>query len=229
MNHSARRLNVIAEALGCQSYLEIGVAEGETFLDVNVEKRTGVDPYFCFNHEAYDGKDGVRLYQTTSDEFFKGKPTEVKYSLIYIDGLHTYEQTYRDIINSLLHSHSETVILIDDTVPCDVFSTSRYPEDCIRLRHKFGSSFNEQWHGDTYKVVPLLRLFNPHYNLATITDNGNPQTLLWRSNKVNAPECHTVVKNIASLDYLWFVNNIHLYNPTTESEALSRVISQIKE
>ena len=37
--------------------------------------------------------------------------------LVYLDGLHTFEQTYRDLCNTLMHAHPATVILVDDTVP----------------------------------------------------------------------------------------------------------------
>ena len=228
MNHSTRRLNTISEALNCQSYLEIGVSQGDTFLSVNCNFKIGVDPYFDFNWKQYHDGEKINLHQITSDQYFNTDPEYSKYDLIFVDGLHTYEQTYRDILNCLLHSHSDTVILIDDTVPCDVFSTLRNPDECIRLRYTNSHQGDSRWHGDTYKVIPLLKLFNPQYNIATIMDNGNPQTLLWRSNSINTPDGHEVMNNLSSMDYLWFLKNIHMYNPTTEKEALERVIDQIK-
>lgn len=230
MNHSVRRLNTISKALGCKTYLEIGVATGETILQVNVPSRTGVDPYFDFNwrQEVISANGTLDLQQCTSDLFFNNLDPSIRYDLIFIDGLHTYEQTYRDIINALLHSHSRTVILIDDTVPFDVFSTSRDPQECINLRYTCSEQREEYWQGDTYKVVPLLRLFNPHYNLATITTGGNPQTLLWEANGVNAPDGHSIVENLASADYLWFLRNRGLYNMVTEKEGLELVVDNLK-
>ena len=46
---SPRRLNRLAEALDCKTYLEIGVSEGITFNAVNVVTKTGVDPDFQFD------------------------------------------------------------------------------------------------------------------------------------------------------------------------------------
>ena len=229
MNHSVRRLNTLSKALGCKTYLEIGVATGETILNVDVPSRTGVDPYFDFSWRDYVGRHGLDFYEYTSDKFFELIDPSIKYDLIFIDGLHTYEQTYRDIINALLHSHRGTVILIDDTVPFDVFSTSRNPQECINLRYTCSEQREEYWQGDTYKVIPLIRLFNPHYNLSTITTDGNPQTLLWRADKVNAPHAHSIVENLASADYMWFLRNRHLYNMVTEEEGLDLVTSQIKD
>ena len=230
MNHSVRRLNTISKDLGCKTYLEIGVATGETILQVDVPSRTGVDPFFDFNwrQEMSNANGTLDLQQCTSDLFFNNLDPSIRYDLIFIDGLHTYEQTYRDIINALLHSHSLTVILIDDTVPFDVFSTSRDPQECINLRYTCSEQREEYWQGDTYKVVPLLRLFNPHYNLSTITTDGNPQTLLWKANGVNAPQCHSIVENLASADYMWFLRNRGLYNMVTEKEGLELVIDNLK-
>ena len=67
---SVRRLNRLAEALSCRTYLEIGVNKGETFLDVNVASRVGVDPEFRFDWSSYHGKDGIKLHQCLSDTFF---------------------------------------------------------------------------------------------------------------------------------------------------------------
>jgi hypothetical protein len=67
---SVRRLNRLAEALSCRTYLEIGVNKGETFLDVNVASRVGVDPEFRFDWSSHHGKDGIQLHQCLSDTFF---------------------------------------------------------------------------------------------------------------------------------------------------------------
>jgi hypothetical protein len=53
---------------------------------------------------------------TTSDEFFATLRPSKRYDVAFIDGLHTFEQTYRDVINTFAHLRSG-VILIDDTVP----------------------------------------------------------------------------------------------------------------
>ena len=52
---SVRRLNRLAEALSCRTYLEIGVFKGETFLAVDVASRVGVDPEFRFDWASHHG------------------------------------------------------------------------------------------------------------------------------------------------------------------------------
>jgi hypothetical protein len=233
LDYSARRLNNLAAALNAQNYLEIGVETGHTFLKVSCGSKTGVDPSFLFDWQSYNSHEGFRLCNSTSDDFFQNLETPTKYDLVFIDGLHTFEQTYRDIINSLRFSHSRTVFLIDDTVPCDVFSTCRDQAECLSLRSQLLDAGDRRWHGDTYKVVPLLRAFNCDMKLATIVNKGNPQTLLWRPRFIQDPDpirmtqAMWALQNLAAADYLWFLQNFSLYNPVAEDEAIDQVLRSI--
>jgi hypothetical protein len=230
---SPRRLNRLAAALGCRSYLEIGVEMGQTLLQVRVEQRTGVDPQFKFDWEKHHGRDGMQLHACSSDHFFASLDPEVRYDLIFIDGLHTFEQTYRDIVHALRHSHPRTALLIDDTVPSDVFSSCRDQDQCLDLRAQFGNPNDNSWHGDTYKVVPLLCAFHCDLRLLTLKDGGNPQTLLWRPSRpldedaLRTLQAMWAVQNLAAADYLWFLENTSLYNPVSEEEGLQAVIDDL--
>jgi hypothetical protein len=232
-DHSARRLNNLAVALNAQSYLEIGVESGLTFLNVSCSNKTGVDPSFLFDWQSYNRRQGFKLCNSTSDDFFHNLDTSTKYDLVFIDGLHAFEQTYRDIINSLRFSHSQTVFLIDDTVPCDVFSACRDQAECYSLRSQLLDPSDNRWHGDTYKIMPLLSAFNCDMKLATIVDKGNPQTLLWRPKFIQDPDpirmtqAMWALQNLAAADYLWFLQNFSLYNPVTEDEAIDQVLRSI--
>ena len=48
--------------------------------------------------------------------------TSKQYDLVLIDGMHTFEQVVRDLSNVLLRTHQRSVIILDDTVPDDVYS-----------------------------------------------------------------------------------------------------------
>lgn len=231
---SVRRLNRLAEALSCRTYLEIGVFKGETFLHVNIASRVGVDPEFQFDWSSHHGKDGIELHQCSSDAFFDSLDPGTTYDLIFVDGLHTFEQTYRDILHALRHSHAGTVIAIDDTIPCDVFSASRSLEDCVRMRHSVTGVFMESWHGDTYKVVPLLSVFNSDLRLITLIDAGNPWTLIWRppipraEDELRTMQAMWAVQNLGAADYLWFLGNLSLYAPVSEEDGLREVIHSLR-
>jgi predicted O-methyltransferase YrrM len=100
---TSKRLNRLAAALGARSYLEIGVMTGGTFERVQVAERTAVDPAFQFDISGH-ADDATIFAEMTSDEFFSGLPAAKSYDLIFIDGLHTFEQAYRDLCNSILRS-----------------------------------------------------------------------------------------------------------------------------
>jgi len=230
---SARRLNYLANSINATKYLEIGVETGSTFQEVSCAEKLGVDPCFLFDWEAGNGSNGATLHNTTSDLFFKELDASAVFDLVFIDGLHTFEQTYRDILNAMRHSHSRTVFLIDDTVPCDVFSTCRDQAECLNLRDSLIGPGDNRWHGDTYKILPLLAVFNPDYAIATIVDNGNPQTVLWRTQEdiadqhLRTMQAMWAIQNLAAADYLWFLENLSLYNPDSEQAVLEKVVNTI--
>ena len=64
-------------------------------------------------------------FQKTSDDFFDeairgneyGSDDIMKYDVIYVDGDHTYDVSYRDLINSLDLLSDNGVILVDDISP----------------------------------------------------------------------------------------------------------------
>ncbi len=69
-------------------YLEIGCDQNELFDSVIATDKVGVDP---------EQGGTVRL---TSDEFFR-RNDGARYDVVFIDGLHTYDQTRRDVVNAL--------------------------------------------------------------------------------------------------------------------------------
>jgi hypothetical protein len=230
---SVRRLNRLAGALHARRYLEIGVAQGETFLGIQAAERTGVDPRFAFDWQHWHGREGISLQQCRSDAFFASLDPATQFDLIFVDGLHTFEQTYRDLLHALRHSHPRTVIAIDDTVPCDVFSTCRDMEEALRLRREGGLVGDDRWHGDTYRVVPLLTAFHPDLQLLTLMDGGNPWTLLWRppvplaEDELRTSQAMQAIENLGAADYLWFLNHLSLYQPVAEAEGLLQVITAL--
>jgi len=84
-------------------YLEIGCAGNYLFNSVYVEDKTGVDP-------ASGGN-----VKETSDDFFK--TSKDKFDVIFIDGLHTYDQVRRDVINSIKHLKEGGYIALHDMLP----------------------------------------------------------------------------------------------------------------
>ena len=107
------------------SYLEIGTFNDELFSKIDCKIKIGVDPYSGGN---------VRL---TSDEFFK--KNNQKFDLIFIDGLHHYDQVIKDISNSLKYLNSNGIILIHDCLPSTIES-------------QLVPRISRNWNGDVWKA-----------------------------------------------------------------------------
>jgi hypothetical protein len=223
--HSPRRIKALAEGLQAKSYLEIGVSKGHTFRDITIPHKTAVDPKFAFDVTKVSNENTI-LNETTSDEFFSTLAVAVKYDVIFIDGLHTFEQTYRDLCNSLLHSHDRTVILIDDTKPNDVYSAIPYATKAIRYRKQAGGR-GMQWHGDVFKVIFAMHDFHPALNYRTIVGSGNAQTLVWRSNSGWRNPLINSLETISRLSYFDLLDHIDILKECPEEEAISLCLNEI--
>jgi hypothetical protein len=220
---SASRLNSLAHALNASSYLEVGVWRGDTFLGIDAPERIGVDPNFQFDTSAY-ADDHTRFVASTFDSFFAELGPEVFFDLVFLDGLHTFEQTYRDLCSALLHSHPRTVILVDDTVPVDIYSSLPTHAKTLRWRKRSGSD-SLAWHGDVNKVVLAIRDFHVGLEYRTITGSGNPQTLVWRSHAIErVPAFHTF-EAISRATWFDLMDNFQLLQPCNEREAIDLCVS----
>jgi Methyltransferase domain len=228
INHSARRINALAEALGAKRYLEIGVHAGETFVNINIEERTGVDPNFVFDTSKHENR-ATRFFPIPSDEFFVNSRFGGPYDIIFIDGLHTFEQTYRDFMNALMVAHRKTVWLIDDTFPCDIFSAWPQHGDAVRFRRESGVVANSgAWHGDVYKMAYAIHDFHPMLSYLTIVEGGNPQTLVWLEPRLGFTPRFNSLEAVSRLSWFDLQNNHDLMYLASESDGLRRVIDALR-
>jgi hypothetical protein len=86
-------------------YLEIGCNTNNLFDSVPVKNKVGVDPFAGGN------------IRKTSDDFFK--ENNAKFDVIFIDGLHTYEQVRLDVINAIKALKPGGWIALHDNLPRD--------------------------------------------------------------------------------------------------------------
>ncbi|MDM7954130.1 MAG: class I SAM-dependent methyltransferase [Cyanobium sp. CZS 25K] len=231
-NASARRLNALLAAFHSPTrYLEVGVETGQTFFEVSAEFKTAVDPKFLFDRETVPNGESIELFEITSDSFFCDVKRDFKYDIVFLDGLHTWDQTYRDFCNALLLTHERSIILLDDIFPTDVFSCNRDQLEAVMMRQFMTNDPSPAWHGDTYKVIPLIRTFHPLLSYCTIITDGNPQALVWRSpqSAIASPILKDIGElNMPSLDYLWFLRHQQSFNLMNEQEALALVINSLQ-
>lgn len=224
MNIQSRssRLNLLASINKASRYLEIGVSEGATFNQVNVENKVAVDPKFLFNTSQY-GTEKVLFLEVTSNEFFRDHAKEFQpFDLIYLDGLHTFEQTLRDFCASLSCANSKTIWLIDDTYPESYAQAQSSHQRCIKIKQLTGEK-NKSWMGDVFKVVATIHDFFPQYSFATFPDHG--QTVVWKNWRTNFEPIWNSLETISRLDYSDFLD---IQDFLFKREAYETIFERIK-
>ena len=127
------------------NYLEIGCDRNENFSKINIQNKVGVDPL----------RGGT--LRMTSDVFFKNNTK--KFDLIFLDGLHTYEQTIKDIDNSLKILNERGVILIHDCLPKKIWNQI--------VPRVYG-----HWNGDVWKAIVHSRTLDQADTYTIIADHG---------------------------------------------------------
>ena len=226
-NWSARRINRLHAALpSMRSYLEIGLAEGRTFENVSLPIRVGVDPRPRFDMKHLP--EGAEVFATTSDRFFA--TNERRFDVVFIDGLHTFEQAYRDLVNAFQVCPIGGV-LVDDVVPSDDVSAMRDLERSIAERERRGLP-GKPWHGDVFRMVLCLAEHHDELEFRTIVRSGNPQLLAWRPDPGRATSAVSddVLRTYASASFEEnFSHGVPpTFRPASEDEALTQAVSALE-
>jgi hypothetical protein len=164
------------DALGARTYLEIGVDEGQSFCAVNVPSKVGVDPVAPMPAVVRElDKPNVSYEAMTSDAFFESTARQRLTSgvdVAFVDGLHTYGQTYRDICNCLNYLNPGGVILVHDCLPASAQEArvAATYEEAARLN---GPDWNGLWTGDGWKAITAVRAGHQDVEAAVLNcDHG---------------------------------------------------------
>lgn len=151
----ANHINSEIDRYGLTKMLEIGSDLGLLVESIHIKSIFAVDP--VRNYKIPFKFRYIKFFEMTSDEFFKNSSED--FDLIYIDGLHTFEQSFTDLINSMgrLRSGGSSLIYLDDVLPNDEFSCFENPYDTFEERKKLHGHLNDlSWMGSVYKIIPLL-------------------------------------------------------------------------
>lgn len=147
------------------NYLEIGLRNPEeNFNKINSKNKYSVDP-------GIEAEINYSDYKMTSDEFFSqlnsGKilNTQIRFDIIFIDGLHLAEQVERDIHNSLSYLKDDGFLVLHDCNPPTLFHASE--EYYYRLSPSGGA-----WNGTTWKAFFNLRKRNDVFSCCIDSDWG---------------------------------------------------------
>lgn len=168
------------------TYLEIGVDTGVTFHALETRRKVAVDPHFKFAHAP--STEAVIYHEVPSDEYF-GEHIAVgeRFHVIYVDGLHTFEQTLRDLLNATEYLTDNGVIVVDDVVPSSFSASLPDLSDVLFVRSVMPSEQDMSYMGDVYKLVFFVQTFMQSWSYATIAENHG-QLVMWRQNRREVPE-----------------------------------------
>ena len=153
-------IQLAIDRLAARTYLEIGVDEGQSFCAVNVPIKVGVDPVAPRPAVARElGKPNVSYEAMTSDAFFETTARQRLpdgIDVAFVDGLHTYGQTYRDICNCLEYLNPAGVILVHDCLPASA-EEARVAETYDAAVRLNGPGWSGLWTGDGWKAITAVR------------------------------------------------------------------------
>ena len=192
------RLEIVQNILNLKkyrSYLEIGTFKNDLFNHVKCNVKVGVDPVSGGN------------IRKTSDAFFS--ENNQKFDLIFIDGLHHYEQVKRDIFNSLKFLNSKGIILLHDCLPRNYYYQA-VPRSQIN------------WNGDTWKAFLEIRNQTMYDTYCCNADEGIGVIL----KRDNLNPLNMNIKSFQNFNFNKFVTNYKKYLNLVEYESLIKILKE---
>ncbi len=176
-----------------KNYLEIGCDQDENFSRIKIQNKIGVDPKSGGTHRM------------TSDVFFENNSN--KFDLIFLDGLHTYEQTIKDIKNAIQCIQNEGVILVHDCLPKKIWNQI--------VPRIYG-----HWNGDVWKAIVEARTYNYIETFTCIADHGLGVILKKKNSKV----LNTKIKDFKNLRFSDYYKHHKDFMNTITYEQLKKII-----
>jgi hypothetical protein len=160
------RIDVIQKIIDrkrARTYLEIGVDGGTSFFPIRARQKIAVDPNFKFSKLrrikwAFRNFHNVvaKYYELTSDSYFADAKPSYCLDIVFIDGQHTYQQSLKDVGNSLNHLNERGVIIMHDCSP--PHKAAAYPADSIDHAASLNlPGWTGEWCGDVWKTICYLR------------------------------------------------------------------------
>jgi hypothetical protein len=148
------------------NYLEIGVSRGDSFLPIRARAKWGVDPAPLLTPEqcrsrrrrAWLALRDERLFRMTSDDFFHLRSSWLRrrgVDVAFLDGLHTYQQTLTDVLNTVACLKPGGVIVLHDCNPATELAAT--PAESYEDMQARWPGFCGDWNGDVWKVIVHLR------------------------------------------------------------------------
>ncbi len=192
------RLSIIQKIINHKrncTYLEIGLGSGNNFYKIRARKKIGVDPNLKIKKKKFrlvlKNRWNIfnKYYEMDSNGFFKNKSDVlIKYNgldVVFIDGLHTFEQSLRDVQNCLKFLKENGVIIMHDCNPPSELAAlpAQSYEEVQNLNL---TAWTGDWCGDVWKTIAYLRstqkdlnvfVLDYDYGIGIIT-KGKPEEII---------------------------------------------------
>ena len=224
---SVSRINSLLKMTESDHYLEIGVENGSTFFGIQAGFKVAVDPKFLFDFQARSRSE-EKFFQVTSDDFFaQAEEHNFLFDVIFLDGLHNFSQTYRDLICALEYLSPTGFILIDDVFPNDKYSF--IPDQDLALAERARSVApnpipNISWHGDIFKVMALIHDYHPCLHFRTFWEEGsNPQSVIWWDFSEERTKRFGGIPEISNMSYEEVLANQDILQMDSEENILEKL------
>lgn len=197
-------INYLLAKTPLHSYLEIGVKAGSTFLNIRSSKKVAVDPDFkikpsfkAYKYFKYPAQIASKYYDLTSDDFFREiapkRYGKRRVDIVLVDGMHTYENAFRDIVNALAFLNEDGVILVHDSNPATASAEVSFADWANR-------GFSGVWNGDVWKAIYHIREKIPHLN-AFVVDNDYGVGIITKKKGAFNNTDSKIDEKIAALSY----------------------------
>ncbi len=212
-------LNRLIAKNNVKNYLEIGINRGKCLFNIKgAKKRFAVDPVFNFSiikkwRFILKNPDNLKnvFFNMPSDEFFKTQTSLLKNNpvdLAFIDGLHTYDQSLRDTLNTLKYLTPEGIIVLHDCNPLDEIAA--YPAENVndaKTQFSTHKDWRNVWNGDVWKTIVYLRKNHPELTVYVLDTDHGLGVVLNKPSQKPLPEIFNLVENIAELPYSFLEEN----------------------
>ena len=186
-------INKIIKKNSYERYLEIGCFKDENFNKINITYKVGVDPV------------SGGTVRKTSDEYFKNN--KEYFDIIFIDGLHYFDQVKKDIENSLDFLNTKGIIIVHDCLP------SKIRDQMIPRAH-------EKWNGDVWKAIVEFRT-KDHLDVYTCFADEGLGVILKRNNK---NKLNLDLKNFKKLKFKDYYHNYSKFMNIISEDELLKII-----
>jgi SAM-dependent methyltransferase len=206
--HRTEIIQAFIDRIGARVYLEIGVKRGDTFLSIRAPHKIAVDPAPRISRRSRV-RSWIRnprnlfnrYFHVESDAFFSAPPRRLDregLDIVFVDGLHTHEQSLRDVRNTLRYLNPGGAVLLHDCNPGSEEAAS--PLELFDRARRTGSwKPDAGWSGDVWKTIVDLRATEPELSVCVL-DCDTGIGVVTRGPRPSKP-CRVDPDDVAALTY----------------------------